>query len=218
MLQKECRLASISDFNFWHFPRSKDTACKKSSSGGRIPVLSIETNRNISNESTQCVQMKWSRTLPSFTLSLNSSCRSTSRVTVSKRGFTISACLTPFRSSLTCATPGEKQATNLSASSLIIGERISMVGNNRYDAVAHSLAKENQTFYLLERIWHDLVQFPWQHASEYQVPAIKLIQKKTVTCPCRSLAMRISSCTGLIGLSLNHIAWLPCGTHWISRL
>jgi hypothetical protein len=75
--------------------------------------------------------MKWSRTRPSLTLSLNSSWRRTSRLTVSSLGLTISACFTPFRSMFIVATPSGKHLTNFSASAFIIGDKISIVGNNR---------------------------------------------------------------------------------------
>lgn len=136
---KACRLASSSDFSFWHLARSNDTALRKRSSGGKMPVLSTETMHVRLNENRN-IQMKWSRTLPNLTFSLNSSCLSTSRLTVSSLGLITSARLFPSPSLTTRATPFGKHLTNFSASWFNIGDNISIVGRRRYVAVAEPLA------------------------------------------------------------------------------
>jgi len=123
--------------------------------------------------------------------------------------------LTPDLEVLILATPLGKHDTNFSASESVIGERICIVGSNRYDAVAKhpqcQLRRRMGTvgiMYLRGRILHDLFLLLLLRALKYPFPEISKIGKRRGgrTCPGRSLAIRISSWTGFIGSSLNHAA------------
>ena len=119
-------------FKTAHFRFNTLTLSRKSSSPSHWPVLSI-------------LNIKWSRTRPSFTLSLNSSCRRHSRLTVSRigswttarmllslsrPGAMAAAGLVVFSSASSISkgsslmTPFGKQRANLRASAPVIGLRI----------------------------------------------------------------------------------------------
>mmetsp|Transcript_21314 Transcript_21314/g.53114 ORF Transcript_21314/g.53114 Transcript_21314/m.53114 type:complete len:237 (+) Transcript_21314:158-868(+) len=158
------------------------TASWKSTSGGKAPVVSTE-------------KMKWSRILPSLTLSAQLGYGRT-RHMLQPRGLVTSGVgRSPSAKSKRRAV-GLRGAASSSAHppaafSCARGvEAKVMAGSRRYDAVhtGDHLA------------W--VLPIPFSHHAS-----------NSISWPGRSFAMRMSSCTGRMGCALKRSCWSPCGIH-----